>query len=809
MKQRYHIQFFLIILLSILYKSSVYAQEINFAGFLKNTVESDQAFWVRVHAAEALITNNYSLNSQDIFAKELQGNSSEKIGALRVLYKGSAQDTLKKDSIAREILNVFTTSEDHRTRLVALETMGKLGLFFPKNKEISEIASQGNGGMQTMAQWVVANSGKEKDVEALCDFLFSNDTTQFRYAAYASGFLKPLSNHLFNQLKRKYEELEENHPFRVYLVSALWVHSTEIEKNGYLDDLLSYRNGEKYERYEVFQAFSKKGYPEVLKTAEESFSDGDTDVKVSIAQAYISNEELTQSHVGWLDWVILIVYGILLLSIGWIYSYLQKSKEDYFLGGGNVNPLVSGISMYVSFFSAITYLATAGEVIKNGPLIPLITIAAAPVIFILGSYLLIPFFMNLKMISAYEILEKPLGVKVRKTGSVIFLMTRIVWMALLIFLASKAMVVMMGWGNSTIVIISVLLGIITIVYTTMGGLKAVLATDVLQFIILLVGAVLTIVMVAFQFDGVGSIIPDSWSSNWQQVEVFNFNPYVRLSVFFAFINVITWWVCTTGSDQMAIQRFLSTKDLKSARKSFAVTQSGMILMTFILMLVGFSVLKFYEAKPNLLPDGKDILVDADFLFPHFIAHQFPMGMSGLVIAALFSASMSSLSSGINSTSSVLTMDILPQFLSTRRSNNEIKNIRIISVIVGVVVVLLSLLIPLVPGNIIEVTAKTNGLFIAPLFNLFFMALFIKNPRPFSVIFGSLYGFLAAFTVAFWDVLTGNPPWSFLWIAITSLVVSILSSLLFNRILPSKVGMQKGIFLTMVLALPWIIFFIVI
>src|SRR5690606_40285383 len=127
--------------------------------------------------------------------------------------------------------------------------------------------------------------------------------------------------------------------------------------------------------------------------------------------------------------------------------------------------------------------------------------------------------------------------------------------------------------------------------------------------------------------------------------------------------------------------------------TFAVTQTGMICMTMMLMFVGFSIVKFYGAKPNLLPAGMNVQVDADFLFPHFIANQFPMGMSGLVIAALFSASMSSLSSGINSASSVLMTDVLPKYVM--KSKNELVSIRLSSAVLGVVVVLLSLLIPLV------------------------------------------------------------------------------------------------------------------
>ncbi|RIJ46646.1 hypothetical protein D1614_18445 [Maribellus luteus] len=531
-------------------------------------------------------------------------------------------------------------------------------------------------------------------------------------------------------------------------------------------------------------------------------------IKLQCIADIIIVQKVLHSHISVLDWSILFLYAMLLIGIGWYYSSRQKSKEDYYLGGRSVHPILSGISLYVSFFSAISYLAIAGEVIQYGPVFALAAVVGAPIIYFIASYFIIPFFMNLKIISAYEILERPLGKNVRQLGSVLFIVTRFLWMALLIFLASKAMTVMLGWDESYILVITIALGAITIFYTTMGGLKAVLVTDVIQFFILLLGAILAIGIVAVQLGGVFTLIPDSWAGNWERVDFISFDPYVRLTIIFAFFNNIAWWLCTTGSDQMAIQRFLSTKDLKSARRTFLYTQSGLVVITILLMFVGFSVMRFYNVYPDLLPSETGSEVSKDFLFPHFIATQFPVGMSGLVIAALFSASMSSLSSGVNSMGSILTADILPLVFKNYAKNDSLRNIRIVSVLIGVVVILLSLIIQIVPGNIVEVTAKTNGLFIAPLFNLFLNALFIKNAKPFGVVMGSVYGFIVAFLIGFWDVVTGNPPLSFLWIAIVSLLVSVISSLFFNSLF-SHMRMKKATLWGLVLLIPWVIIFLLI
>lgn len=785
------------------------SEKVDFSGFLKEVVESpDDSFWIRIHAAEALTSNNFTVDVEQLFRNELNGDGAEKIGALRVMAGVYKEDGIKIDSIAKEIFYQFETAENEHTKLVALETLGKLGIYLP-DEQIKALAQTGEGGVKGMALWVLANSGNPQDINALTELLFSPDSLQFRYAAYSLRFLENASSETYLKMQEKYNSLDMDHPFRVYLVSALYVHAPIEEMNLLKGQLYAYLNGEVYERHEVYQAIAVRGGKEDIVKIEEGFStEKNKDVKVAATNAYLANERSLQSQIVWIDWFILIIYGLALIGIGLYYSKQQKSKDDYYLGGRSTSPFLAGISLYVSFFSAITYLAIPGEVIQYGPVFALAAIVGAPIIYFLASYFLIPFFMNLKITSAYEILEKPLGMTVRLVASVVFILTRFLWMALLLFLASKAMVVMMGWSQNILLVVILILGVITIFYTSLGGLKAVLMTDVIQFFILLLGALLTIIVIGVSFGGVSTLIPTSWTANWENVDFVSFNPYVRLTIFFAFINNITWWLCTTGSDQMAIQRFLSTKDLKSARKTFLHTQAGLVVITVLLMFVGFAVMSFYNIHPNLLPAGTNVSVDADFLFPNFIANQFPAGMSGLIIAALFSASMSSLSAGVNSVGSIISTDILPFTFKSYKNNESIRNMRFISIIIGIVAILLSLAIQFVPGNIIEVTAKTNGLFIAPLFNLFINALFVKKAKPFGVIMGSFYGFMTAFLIGFWDVLTGNPPLSFLWIATASLIVSFLSSLFFNFVLPSVKG-KKAVVWGLVLLIPWIIIFSII
>jgi SSS family solute:Na+ symporter len=415
--------------------------------------------------------------------------------------------------------------------------------------------------------------------------------------------------------------------------------------------------------------------------------------------------------------------------------------------------------------------------------------------------------MKLPITSAYQILEKPLGHGVRMAGSIIFLLTRFVWMALLIFLTSKALVVMFDWDNRFILYISLTTGIITIIYSTMGGLRAVVTTDVIQFFILLFGAVITIVLVTINMRGIGNWVPGEWEPNWDKLVLFSWNPYIRLTIVFTFIHTIVWWVATAGSDQMAIQRFIATRDVKAARHTFLTTQIGEKVLFFILMCVGFSLLAFYRTNPFFIPDGKDLINDADFLFPHYIANHLPIGLAGIVIAALFSAAMSSLSSGLNSTAAVITADIIPWLIKTKQKIDPLKLARWCSLLVGILVLAVSTTMRYIPGNITEVTAKTNGVFVAPLFNLFFMAMFVRYATPFGTIMGSVYGIAMAVIIAFWDLLTGQPGITFLWIGPASLVVSIGVSMLFSLIPLKGKGWKVTLASSFMLMLPIVLVFL--
>ena len=486
-----------------------------------------------------------------------------------------------------------------------------------------------------------------------------------------------------------------------------------------------------------------------------------------------------------LDWLVIGAYVVGLLAVGWKFSRKTRTTDDYLLGGRRMKSSAIGLSLFATLLSAISYLAIPGEMIKHGPVI-MCEIVATPIFFCLVGYVLIPHIMKFKVTSAYELLEGRLGFKVRLLGALIFLMIRLVWMSLLTYLtADKVIVVLMGWTSDATPYVCGAIGLITVVYTSIGGIRAVVFADVLQTFILFFGAILSLVLITVRMGGVGAWWPTEWASNWDDQPFFSLNPHVRATIFGTTLNFVLWWICTAGSDQMAIQRYLSTRDAKAARRSFLVTSISLSLVYTLLGVLGLALLAYFRAHPELTSAGANLTGNADGLFPSFIANTLPVGIAGLVVSALLAAAMSSLSSGLNSVSAVVTVDLIePIYRKKIPEQRRVRRARFVAFGVGIAVVLMSSQIGKIPGNLVEVTSKTSNLFVAPLFGLFFLAMFVRFATPFGAVFGTLYGIVAAALIGYWDLITGQEPISFQWILPVSMGVNIGAGVLLS-LLPTR------------------------
>jgi len=464
-----------------------------------------------------------------------------------------------------------------------------------------------------------------------------------------------------------------------------------------------------------------------------------------------------------LDWLVIAMYLAAMLGIGWYYATRTRNTEDYLLGGRRMGSLSVGLSLFATMLSTITYLALPGEMIKHGPMM-LGIIAGLPPVYLLAGWFLIPRFMTLRITSANELLEARLGLAVRTLGALFFLAMRLAWMALIIYATSdKILVPLLGLGSDATPIVCLVLGTITVIYTSMGGLRAVVVTDVTQTLILFGGAILTLVLISIRLGGPLAWWPHGWPAEWQE-PVWWFSSSARVTFFGAALAQFTWWLCTAGSDQMAIQRYLATRDARAARNVLLTSLLANALVAIVLCVTGLALWGYFRVHPELLGTGGTALGDADKLFPRFIEVGMPAGVSGLVIAGLLAAAMSSLSSGVNSSCSIITVDFVDRFGLYRVFNDRqhVQLARVVSVVIGVIVVALASVVGAVHGNLLEVTFKVVNLLTAPLFGLFFMAMFARWATGPGTIVGAAAGVAVAVLINFWRELTGGPGISFLW-----------------------------------------------
>ncbi|MCP4645659.1 MAG: sodium/solute symporter [bacterium] len=511
-----------------------------------------------------------------------------------------------------------------------------------------------------------------------------------------------------------------------------------------------------------------------------------------------------QGGLSTLDWIVVALYALGMLSVGIYYARKTETADDYYLGGRQMRPSMVGLSLFATLISTISYLAVPGEVINNGPTASLTYLATLPFVFLIVGYLLIPYIMKLKITSAYELLETRLGMPARLVGSTIFLVLRLLWMGLVLHTATKAIVTAIGVPQEHLAVVTPCvmlgLGLLTVVYSSLGGLRAVVLTDVIQCLILFGGAVLCVLIITVKSGGF-SWFPTEWASTWDEPIAYSFDLTERITVLGSFLAALVYWICTAGSDQMAIQRYLSTRDAKTARRAFLVNNIADVCVSSTLICLGFALYHFFTTNyPDLLSaEGADKQID--YLFPLFVVNFMKFGLAGLVLSGMLAAAMSSLSSGVNSGSTVINIDIVDYFIGDRLDEKgKVKLGRIASFGIGAVILLLALFMDKIPGNLFAVTNKTANLLVSPLFSLFFLAMFVRWATPAGALTGAFYGTVVAVMVAF-SGLTGADEISFQWISTASLITSIGMGCLASLVTSTRKDWKHVILVTGLLTLP--------
>ncbi|HIA48578.1 MAG TPA: Na+:solute symporter, partial [Candidatus Hydrogenedentes bacterium] len=606
------------------------------------------------------------------FMQELETFENEpeyRIGIWRVLARAATSPDERESWVSR-IKEAFL-DEGGSDRLHASETLAKLNeVIAPENRSAYlDAAGKGDGPFEAFTRCLLIHSGESEQETALANLLGTSDERTRQCAAYALRHVDSVTPDTLQRLKTTWEAESEDSLAKVYLLGSLYRHSAEDANTVELKaELLRYaQTGDKGQKYEAIAVLGGFGNESDLTVLVSLLDDPEVDIRVGAAHAILRIERRIPHSLALLDWIAIIGYACVMLGVGWYYSRRTKTAEEYMLGGRHMRPLIVGFSMFATLLSTLSYLAIPGEMIKHGPMI-LSQYAIYPVTFLVIGYILIPSIMRTRVTSAYEILEIQLGLSVRMLGSIFFLSLRFLWMALIIYAtSSKILVPLMNWDQSMVPVVCVAMGIVTVAYTSMGGIRAVIITDVIQTFILFGGAFLTLSIITVKMGGVSQWFPQAWDTTWDPPKIM-YDPAARLTVMGAMTSSAIWYICTAGSDQVAIQRYLSTRDAQAARRVMLTSLCTDVLTGTFLGLLGLALWSYFQVNPHMLPDAYQTLQSADTLFPRFIALGLPAGVSGLVVAGLLAAAMSSLDSSINSIATIVTVDLLRRHLAPLRDD---------------------------------------------------------------------------------------------------------------------------------------------
>ncbi|MCG8371913.1 MAG: sodium:solute symporter [Balneolales bacterium] len=396
---------------------------------------------------------------------------------------------------------------------------------------------------------------------------------------------------------------------------------------------------------------------------------------------------------GALDYVVLVIYLVAVAIFGLKVSGKQNTTKDYFLGGEGIPWWAVLFSIVATETSTLTFISIPAVAYGGNLTFLQITLGYFAGRVIVALYFLPKYFQG-EMFTAYQFLEVRFGRPMRVATSSTFMITRLLADGVRLFATAIPLAIILrlggaftGWGDLEVYLLSIsIISVTTLFYTFFGGIKAVVWMDVVQLGVYLGGAVIALFVILNKLPGGWATVQEfaSTGNKFQVLELgfdlsfkeFIAQPYTLLT---ALIGGAVFSLASHGTDQLLVQRILASGKLKSGQK--ALIWSGLVVMFQfgLFLVIGLMLYAFYEAaNPGTLG-----LSTNDEIFAKFIVEQLPQGISGLIVAALFAAAMSSLSSSLNSLASATNFDLYkPLFRKNSSDQEDLYTSRIITLIWG-------------------------------------------------------------------------------------------------------------------------------
>ncbi|MBW6480967.1 MAG: sodium:solute symporter, partial [Bacteroidales bacterium] len=364
-----------------------------------------------------------------------------------------------------------------------------------------------------------------------------------------------------------------------------------------------------------------------------------------------------------IDISIFILYLIGIVLFGSSFYRKNKTSSAFTLGNNTLPGWVITLSILATFVSSISYLALPGQAFLTD-WNPFVFSLSLPLASIIAVKFFVPLYRSVNSPSAYTYLERRFGPWAKTYASVMYLLTQLMRAGTILFLMALPLNVLLGWNITTIIIIT---GVSVMIYSLLGGIQAVVWTDAIQAIILILGALVCIGILMFSIpEGPGQIFEIAVQEN--KFSLGSFSATLTSSTFWVvliyglFINLQNF-----GIDQNYIQRYMSSRSDREAQKSALYGGLLYVPVSALFLFIGTALFSYYNANSGLLPAD----VDGDKVFPWFIVNQLPVGLTGLLIASIFAAGMSTVSTSLNSSATVILTDFFklpPEHPETERKS---------------------------------------------------------------------------------------------------------------------------------------------
>lgn len=425
------------------------------------------------------------------------------------------------------------------------------------------------------------------------------------------------------------------------------------------------------------------------------------------------------------------------VALGASFFTRNKTSAQFTTGGGRIPAWAVGMSIFATFVSSISFLALPGKAYMTNWNAFVFSLSI-PVASLAAVKFFVPLYREIGSISAYYYLETRFGVWARTYASLCYILTQLMRTGAILLLLALPVNALFGWDVRTVIIIT---GLAVIVYSMLGGIQGIIWTDTIQGIILIAGALICALILTFSMPGGVPQLFEIASAN-DKFSLGSFGPGLRDSTFWVvlvyglFINLQNY-----GIDQNYIQRYMTAGSNREARFSALFGSLLYIPVSLLFFYIGTALFAYYTAQPDLLPDELRMPGTGDRVFPYFITTGLPAGMTGLLIAAIFSAGMSTVSTSLNSSATIILSDYyIRYFRKEADERSSMLVLRISSIITGILGIGIALALVGVE-SVLDAWWALASIFSGGMLGLFLLGFIAKKSVKADAVTGVIIGVL--------------------------------------------------------------------